>query len=419
MSEEKPKQGSFPYKYVLMGIALLAVIGLSFAVLMKTGASECEAIFSQTAPHLEANLEIIESKGAFAIGHEKIQELSDGATKVGLHLKTCCIASSSGQLKDGQFQQCLDKASSYDQKVSLVVQQVTEVVEAKAKGVANGVEEKVANINRVIDTATAEANTLALQVSQIKPAAAPKPAPAPSVAAAPKISKGQESEPNNVAAQATELSLNGEAEGEVTAKDDPDYFKLLPVKDLRDRVVVKLVNYSESLRPSIVIYNQKKSKMGEAYDYTYGADVEYAFTAELGTPYYVKVSPWDSTGKYKLMTRYQNAHDAFEPNDSAASATPISPGQTVQANVMDAQDADWYKLAAAPGASVQVQLKNRSTTLRPSVYIYNENKSKILDKYDYTYGASLTFSFDATAGKTYYLKVSPWDSNGAYELTLK
>jgi len=413
MTEEQQKPAPFPYKFVLMGGALAALIGLSLVVLLQPGGSGCEDIFEQAAPTLSANIEIIESKGAFAVGHEQIQELTESAQKVGLHLKTCCTVLQGGKLDPGQFQQCMDKAASYERKIIQVVQQVSEAAEAKANGAADVVAVKVANINQTIQKASADVETLARQVAQIKPVVA-RPEPV-----RPVIGSGQETEPNNVAAQATELPLNGEMAGEITSNEDSDYFKLLPSKDLRDRVVVKLQNYSESLRPYFTLYNDKKSKIETVYDNTYGADVEYLFTAEPDTFYYLKVSPWDSAGKYKVITRYQNAHDAFEPNDTAAEATPIVPGKMVQANVMDASDADWYKLVSAPAESVRVVLKNRSTSLRPYVYVYDHNRSKLLEKYDNTVGASLDFSFDAVPGETCFIQVTPWDTNGAYELTVK
>jgi hypothetical protein len=392
MTEEQQKPAPFPYKFVLMGGALAALIGLSLVVLLQPGGSGCEDIFEQAAPTLSANIEIIESKGAFAVGHEQIQELTEGAQKVGLHLKTCCTVLQGGKLDPGQFQQCMDKAASYERKIIQVVQQVSEAAEAKANGAADVVAVKVANINQTIQTASADVETLGRQVAQIKPVVA-RPEPV-----RPVIGSGQETEPNNVAAQATELPLNGEMAGEITSNEDSDYFKLLPSKDLRDRVVVKLQNYSESLRPYFTLYNDKKSKIETVYD---------------------NVSPWDTTGKYKVITRYQNAHDAFEPNDTAAEATPIVPGKMVQANVMDASDADWYKLVSAPAESVRVVLKNRSTSLRPYVYVYDHNRSKLLEKYDNTVGASLDFSFDAVPGETCFIQVTPWDTNGAYELTVK
>ena len=84
---------------------------------------------------------------------------------------------------------------------------------------------------------------------------------------------------------------------------------------------------------------------------------------------------------------------------------------------MDEQDPDWYRFRA-PGATVRVRLQNRSTTLRPSVTIYDENRSKILEKYDYTHGSSLDFTFDSTPGKEYFIQVSPWNTLGSYQLTV-
>lgn len=419
MSEEQQKTAPFPYKTALIAGALLALIGLSLVVLLQPGDSGCDKIFEQAAPTLSANIEIIENKGAFAVGHEQIQELTEGAQKVGLHLKTCCSVLQGGKLDPGQFQQCMDKASSYEKNIIQVVQQVNEAAEAKAQGATDVVAVKIANINQVIQAASADVETFARQVAQIKPVAQSKPgvdAPEP---AKPASTSGQETEPNNVAAQATELHLGGEMSGEISNKDDSDYFKLLPSKKLRDRMLVTLQNFSESLRPYITLYNDKKSRIKKIYDGTYGADVEYRFTAEPGTFYYLQVSPWGSTGKYKIMTRYQNAHDAFEPNDTAAVATTVTVGKTVHANVMDISDADWYKLASAPAESLQLVLKNRSTSLRPYVYVYDHNRSQLLKKYDGTAGASLDFSFKTVPGETYFFQVTPWDRYGAYELTVK
>jgi hypothetical protein len=71
-------------------------------------------------------------------------------------------------------------------------------------------------------------------------------------------------------------------------------------KQLRDRVKVKLQNLSESLRPSLTLYNQNKSKMEEVYDHTHGADVEHWFAAEPGTYYFIQVSPWNTLGSYQF-----------------------------------------------------------------------------------------------------------------------
>lgn len=307
MAQEKSNNTSFPYKTLLIGVGLAGLIGMSALAVLWPRAS-CEGIFEQTAPKVAAHLEIIKNRGDFAVSHETIQELSESSQKVGLHLKTCCSVLEDGKLNPAQFQQCLDKASAYDRKIALVAQQVTEAAEAKEKGTKDIVENKMAHINQTIQAATNDAEKFMQLIPTPKPAKDKK-------------TRDLESEPNNTAAQATELRLSGEILGEVSTTEDPDYYKLVTTKHLRDRVLIRLQNLSESLRPSMTLYNQKKSEIEKVYDYTYGADIEYRFTAEPGGYYFIKVVPWYSTGKYKLIVSYGNAYDEFEPNDNPGAAT--------------------------------------------------------------------------------------------------
>ena len=113
------------------------------------------------------------------------------------------------------------------------------------------------------------------------------------------------------------------------------------------------------------------------------------------------------------------AHDRHEPNDAAEKATPIAPGKTLAANIMDEKDADWYRLTGVTSSKVSGRLENRSSTLRPHVSIFDENRSEVTQKYNGTQGASLDFTFDAQPGKDYYILIHPYDSAGAYELTVK
>lgn len=97
----------------------------------------------------------------------------------------------------------------------------------------------------------------------------------------------------------------------------------------------------------------------------------------------------------------------------------MAPGEQVSANVMDQKDADWYRLDGAVSDKVNVLLKNPSASLRPHVTVYNANQSKLMEKYDYTHGASLEFEFDAVPGEEYFFQVSPWESQGEYQFTVK
>jgi hypothetical protein len=99
------------------------------------------------------------------------------------------------------------------------------------------------------------------------------------------------------------------------------------------------------------------------------------------------------------------------------SATPLSVGQSVTANIMDSKDVDWYRLNAI-GKSLTVSLDNRSATLRPSVSAFDSNRSQVDSQhYDSTPGANLKFVLSTDPGTSYYLKVEGFsESTGAYSL---
>lgn len=99
---EKKNRMSSRQKLILIIISVVCLVVLSILIILWPRSS-CEGIFEQTAPRLEANLEIVRSKGVFAVGQVQIQELSESAQKVGLHLNTCCSVLDGGKLNPGQF----------------------------------------------------------------------------------------------------------------------------------------------------------------------------------------------------------------------------------------------------------------------------------------------------------------------------
>ena len=165
--KETHRSSSFRQRALLVGVAVAGLAALSALVILWPRGS-CDGIFRQTAPKLEAHLEIIKQKGALAVSQEQIQVLSESAQKVGLHLKTCCSVLDGGKLAPEQFQQCIDKASIYDRQIALVAQQVAEIAEAREKGATDLVQDKITRINETIKTTTSDAESFGRQVAQIK-----------------------------------------------------------------------------------------------------------------------------------------------------------------------------------------------------------------------------------------------------------
>lgn len=414
MNEATPPSLTGRHKAFLIGGLIVALAGAAAIVLLRPGASSCQGIFEQTAPRLEANIELIRNKGGFAVSQEKVQELTDGAQKVGLHLKTCCSVLEGGKLNPGQFQQCVERASAYEKHIAEVAQQVDTAATARQQGNTAIAQQQSLRIAQTLQSATSEVAAFERQITQLAPA------PVPAAVSTPGAGGGTEREPNDTKDSATELRINTRLNGEIARTDDSDHFKFTSGKPVRDRVIVKLENRSETLRPSITLFGPDKAQLQNVYNGTPGADAELSFTAEPGKQYFLRADPYGTTGVYTLSVAAQNAHDAFEPNDDPAhhTPTPLTAGKSIDAGILDARDDDWYVLKAAPGSKLRLRLENRSTTLRPSVLVYNAQRSLLHDPYDGTPGASLDFSFDSTPGMTYFFRVSPYGTHGAYRVTV-
>lgn len=396
---------------VVIGIAILA------GLIVFWPRSECEGIFEQTAPRLEANMEIIRNKGALAVGQEKIQELAESAQKVGLHLKTCCSVLAGGKLNPAQFQQCVDSAAGYERQVAKVAQQVNAVEKTPAAGSTSVSPQARAAISNAISEATRGAANLAQQVTQLKPAAA-------AVAATPATAavSGHETEPNDTPTGANPVALGTQIDGAIQKDGDADYYKVTASKQVRDLVKVSLENLSETLVPQLTLFNQDKSKLGnDHYDYTPGANLEFYFTAEVGVSNYVRVSGVsNSSGAYRLRLSYQDAADTYEPNDNAAQSADIALDKPVPGSILDGEDQDWYRFKAA-SASTHVRMDNDSSTLAPQFSIYDENRAKLGNPYNGTNGASIDYNLSATPGKLYYIQVVPYGDTfvpGKYRISV-
>jgi hypothetical protein len=129
----------------------------------------------------------------------------------------------------------------------------------------------------------------------------------------------------------------------------------------------------------------------------------------------------ESQGPYALTVRPLRAFDRFEPNDDIFNATTLPPGRTIDANIMDEKDTDYYTFVGARGGKILVDLVNRSQTLLPAISVYSTDRRFIEFGPDVrTAGGNLKHSFLVEDGKSYYVQVwSQANNGGAYSLTVK
>tara|TARA_B110000503_G_scaffold83460_1_gene127342 strand:- start:54344 stop:55120 length:777 start_codon:yes stop_codon:yes gene_type:complete len=197
------------------------------------------------------------------------------------------------------------------------------------------------------------------------------------------------------------------ASGEILDGEDNDFFTFNYSGNAWDLIAIVLQNKSTTLRPWINVYDADKSQTSSKYDNIPGANVNQVIAAAPQTTYYVKILPYDIKGKHTLSIEPNQTWDEFAPNEDAFSAVDIGGNKRVVANIMGSQNNDWCQLNAGAVDTISVRLKNRSTTLRPWLEVYNRNKFEILSQYDNTPGSDLEVSFKVVAGESYFIQVRP------------
>jgi len=388
--------------------ATVAVIVLVY-ILFAGRRTQCDTIFEQTATRVGGNLEVIKNKGEFFVGREQVQELTEGAQKVGLHLKSCCLSQQTGNMSSDQFQNCINGAKDYETKVLQVTNLINEAQAAKDQGNQQLSEQKAGQAREAASAVTSAS-------SEMSRAAANLPSNPVSV-------KGAEQEPNNTILQANAAELGATISAEISTPDDQDFFKFQykDPKNRRDILLLHIENRSTTLQPQFSVYHEDKSVLQNwNAANAAGANQDFSFVAEPGKTYYVAVaSSYSGTGKYALSLIPQKAYDQYEPNEDAFTATSIRLGQSIEANIMDGEDLDWYRLSGGQGKTVTVHLENLSKTLQPQIQVRNADKS-VLQNWNgaNAQAADLEITFPAEPGKDYFVVVgSSYSSAGKYKLS--
>lgn len=183
--------------------------------------SPCESIFQQTSLRLGSKLDTIKTKGEVFIGEEKIQDLTERSQMTALNLKTCCIVLDGGKVSSDEFLRCKENAEKYETQIERIVTDINEAQTAKQEGNTQVVNDKVDQINEIINEAQASAETLSKQVTELKSS---QTEPVEKIEKEMSSQDRSEIEPNNTAFEANSLPVDTTVSGEISM-DDKDYFK--------------------------------------------------------------------------------------------------------------------------------------------------------------------------------------------------
>jgi hypothetical protein len=128
-----------------------------------------------------------------------------------------------------------------------------------------------------------------------------------------------------------------------------------------------------------------------------------------------------TAGAYTLSVSALTAFDLYEPNDDILSARKFILGETIQANIMDARDNDYFSFVSPVNGSVSIDIVNRSATLIPALTTFTPDmRSSGFAPDVQKPGADLHHVMPVEANQVFYIQV--WgqkETSGAYSLTIK
>jgi hypothetical protein len=118
-----------PVVYFVASVTVLVVIWIAYDLVRSRS---CEQLLEQSAPSLRTSIGFLNAKGEIALGRTQIQALSEGADKLNVQLKACCISRQKQYISDAEYKSCLQRAQAYEGRVREVKKNVEQAQTAKA-----------------------------------------------------------------------------------------------------------------------------------------------------------------------------------------------------------------------------------------------------------------------------------------------
>lgn len=232
-----------------------------------------------------------------------------------------------------------------------------------------------------------------------------------------------EVEPNNSNSNANLIQLGTAVPAEIAdGTDDVDWFRFIAPAAPRDHVEIEIEAHSPTLELGFRMYGgDSRLVMDRRPEAPGGRLVEYIMP-QPNTAWYLEIFGGHQTaGEYTVRVRPMKSFDQFEPNDDIFSAARLEMGGTVEANIMDIDDTDFYTFESPRSGTVTVDVESRSATLIPALTTFSSDKRNIGFGPDVRKpGENLHYTMEVQEHQIYYLQVwSQARTSGAYSLTVR
>jgi len=231
-----------------------------------------------------------------------------------------------------------------------------------------------------------------------------------------------EIEPNNNHQLANVIGVDKPVEGEISALDnDIDVFRVTSPPAPRDLLLITLQNHSKTLDPHLTLYDEEGAILPWGKEVSHpGESLAVYIAPKPNTTMFLHVFGSGSTsGAYTLTVKSTKAFDPNEPNDDIYSARKITVGSEVDANIMDADDTDFYSFVSPRNGTVTVDVRPNATMVPALSTFTPDMRSSGFGPDVRTPGAPLHHTIAVEQGATYYIQVwSQARSSGPYTLVI-
>ena len=224
--------------------------------------------------------------------------------------------------------------------------------------------------------------------------------------------------PGKTILTAAPIQLGADVQASIMDGAVSNFFSFSSPSGSRDMVRVRLENTSTTLMPQMKVFDTERVEVASDYKTTAGANITQQVAVPAGARYYIQVSGFSSTtGTYTLSVAPLKAFDRFEPNEDVLKPSETKTGQDVEANVMDSEDRDMFRVTVSAGP-VRVTVTNRSSTLVPEITLLDDTRAQVAHEYSTTAGAHLSAEATAMRPGAWYVRVNGF-SGSAGDYTLK
>lgn len=105
-------------------------------------------------------------------------------------------------------------------------------------------------------------------------------------------------EPNDDLLTPRAVKVGTDISGSVMDREDNDWFRVSGATGTMIKVTFE--NLSTTLRPNVRVYDRNKSQIGDKFDGTPGANLNFDVDIKQAGDFYVQILPYSTAGKYRL-----------------------------------------------------------------------------------------------------------------------